>query len=197
MLHALVKLRIAFTAANLLSDYKSLGFWELVLGTPLERTSLARRIVVALRKSQKGAWALLFCVDVLVGIRFFLQQDFHGTWVVAATLLVLISDYFALPWVAVFQALRQEEATRAATLVFAQCSLVRWVLLLPAILLFGINHLPELVGVWLGAGLVFNHFFALNARQFLSDNFEQVAMPNYLAHQQQLQSEWSPMNWDA
>lgn len=125
-----LKGRVATVAAEQLGKDRQSGALEMILATPLSVGEIIRGQLMAIRKQTGATYALFLALLLICGLTAIrlLQTEASRIWVLLLIATFLAADYFILPYVAMWKAMRLSNPAQAPSLALIRVGVLPWIL---------------------------------------------------------------------
>jgi len=196
-IHVLLKIWLCADASHDFATGRRDGTLELLLLTPLSAREIAAGTLSGFRRRYLGPLLALFLLDLALAAWLAWVGRSSSAILVGAAGATLLVDAYCLCWVGMLRGLVARDSGQAILATLGRILLLPWLYFAFGVAIFHESAAGELAVLWMFLSGVNDLIFLLNARSILIENFRVLALRPFGEKVPRVESQWSPINWQA
>ena len=196
-IHVFFKIWLSADASYAFATGRRDGTLELLLLAPLSAREIAAGTLSGFRRRYLPPLLALFLLDLALAAWLALVGRGPSAILVAAAGATLLVDAYCLCWVGMLRGLMARDSGQAILATLGRILLLPWLYFAFGMAIFHESAPGELAVLWLFLSGFNDLIFLANARSILIEHFRVLALRPFGEKMPRVESEWSPINWQA
>ena len=196
-IHVFFKIWLSADASYAFATGRRDGTLELLLLTPLSAREIAAGTLSGFRRRYLAPLLALFLLDVALAAWLALVGRRPSAILVGAAGTMLLVDSYCLCWVGMLRGLVARDSGQAILATLVRIMLVPWLYFAFGAAIFYESAPGEMAVLWLFLSGFNDLIFLANARSILIEKFRVLALRPFGEKGPRVESQWSPINWQA